>query len=347
MHANGTLLGDHAAGAPLAPRLPGRRSRARRAALALAAAALAAFAAVGSFGAFRYVWTFLLYRGEPPPSVPSRVALPGARHRVVSVVPAQVVHISVRSPALGGRAVPVVVVLPPGYASHPAQRYPTFYLLEGYPAFGGPQSFVNVGNIAGLESVLVAEGRMSPTILVMPSGSPSLLVDTEWANGVRRDNGWETFVARDLVRAIQARYRALRSGASRAIGGLSEGGYGALNIAIHHPGEFRVVESWSGYMLADDIPAVFGRNPARRRLNSPAIQVVAAAARLRAARTYIWFYCGTADYDVAQNRSFAALLTRLGIAHRFRIVPGNHNWGLWRSQLPAALLAASSHLAHG
>jgi S-formylglutathione hydrolase FrmB len=37
----------------------------------------------------------------------------------------------------------------------------------------------------------------------------------------------------------------------RAIGGLSEGGYGAINIALHHPREFSVVESWSGYRAAD------------------------------------------------------------------------------------------------
>jgi glutamyl/glutaminyl-tRNA synthetase len=40
---------------------------------------------------------------------------------------------------------------------------------------------------------------------------------------------------------------------ARALVGLSEGGYGALNIGLHHPGEFHVLESWSGYVVADDI----------------------------------------------------------------------------------------------
>ncbi len=329
------------------PEAPVHANARHRLALLLALVVAGAFTLAGGFGAYRYVWTFMLYRGEPAPSVPARVVLPGAAHRSVPVVAGTVLHLNVHSRALGGLAVPVVVVLPPGYATHPTVRYPSLYLLEGYPAFGGPQAFVNVGNVAALEAVLVAEHKMAPTILVMPAGAPSLLVDTEWANGVRRDNAWETFVARDLVAAISARFRALRSGASRGIGGLSEGGYGALNIAIHHPGEYRVIESWSGYTLADNIPAVFGRGAARRRANSPALTIGPAAARLRAARTYIWFYCGTQDYNVGQNKAFARQLERLDIAHRFRIVPGNHNWGLWRSQLPAALLAASAHLANG
>ena len=42
------------------------------------------------------------------------------------------------SPALGGYADPVYVVLPPGYASHPAAAYPVLYLLHGFP--GSPRS---------------------------------------------------------------------------------------------------------------------------------------------------------------------------------------------------------------
>ena len=73
--------------------------------------------------------------------------------------------------------------------------------------------------------------------------------------------GWETFVARDLVETIDARYRTIRSPAGRAIGGLSEGGYGAINIGLHHPREFKVIESWSGYAEAADISSIFGSTP--------------------------------------------------------------------------------------
>ena len=129
----------------------------------------------------------------------------------------------------------------------------------------------------------------------MPFGSTGTFTDTEWANGVGRNHAWETFLARDVVRAVDSRYRTIRSGRGRVLAGLSEGGYGAVNIAIHHPGEFSTVESWSGYMRADDIGAIFEHRPALLALNSPLVTVPAAAARLRSAGTYFWFYSGSQD----------------------------------------------------
>ena len=306
----------------------------------------AALAVPGTIGAARYAVTFWLYRGFPAPTAPrSVVASHGGKPVRVSVVPTSEQTIDVASPALGGYRDTVDVVLPPGYASQPRRRYPVFYLLHGFP--GIPSNFLTVGGVAADEAALVAEGRMQPLILVMPTGSRSFLADEEWANGVRPGNGWETFVARDLVQAIDARYRTIASGAARGLAGLSEGGYGALNIGLHHPGEFDLLESWSGYMIADSIPAIFGRSQAVLRYNSPADELAGVAPQLTAAGTYIWFYCGKSDDLAGQNRDFDAELTSAGIAHHFFEWPGTHNWALWRALMPQALITASEHLRDG
>ncbi len=318
----------------------------RRLAVASSAIVLTALVAAGVAGAVRYVETFWLYRGFPPPSAPQSIVVsgPGGAKQVPVVLPT-VQSITVRSAALGGYPDQVYVVLPPGYASHPAQRYPVLYLLHGFP--GEPEQFLNVGQVATTEATLIAAGRMKPMILVMPTGSRSLLADEEWANGVSRDNAWETFVARDLVTAIDTRYRTVPGGNGRGIAGLSEGGYGALNIGLHHPSEFGLLESWSGYMTADDIPVIFGRSPGTLAYNSPATWIRAVAPEVRARHTYIWFYCGASDPLAVQNRSFAAELRALGVAHRFFEVPGSHSWRLWRGQMPQALITASEWLSHG
>ena len=318
----------------------------RRLAVTAAVVVFAALTVAGVLGAARYVSTFWLYRGFPPPSMPRSVVVggPGAGRRV-PVVPPTVQNIVVRSPALGGYADQVFVVLPPGYASHPGQRYPVLYLLHGVP--GQPAQFLTVGQVASTEATLVAAGQMKPLILVMPTGSRSLLADEEWANGISKANAWETFVARDLVRAIDARYRTIASASGRGIAGLSEGGYGALNIGLHHPGEFGLLESWSGYMTADNIPAIFGHDAKVLAYNSPAAWISSVAGQVRARHTYIWFYCGAGDPLATQNRAFAAALTALGIRHQFFEVPGTHNWRLWRGQMPRALITASEHLSHG
>jgi enterochelin esterase-like enzyme len=331
---------------PIHARAPGLGPVLRRLGVAVAAATAAVLLTAGGLGAFRYVSTFALYRGFPAPSVPQSVAVAGPHgSRQVPVVAPSVDKFVVSSPALGGYPNQVYAVLPPGYAAHPQQRYPVLYLLHGVP--GDPVQFLNVGQVASTEATLVAAGRMRPVILVMPSGGRSFLADQEWANAAGPGNAWETFVAGDLVRAVDARYRTIASAAGRGIGGLSEGGYGALNIGLHHPGEFSLLESWSGYMIADNIPAIFGRRASVLAYNSPATWVTSVAAQVRAQRAYIWFYCGSGDPFAAQNRAFAARLTALGIGHRFFETPGTHNWRLWRQQMPQALITASDHLGHG
>jgi S-formylglutathione hydrolase FrmB len=184
-------------------------------------------------------------------------------------------------------------------------------------------------------------------IIVLPTGTRSFLADEEWANGISSGNGWETFVARDLVSSVDARYRTIASGRARGIGGLSEGGYGALNIGLHHPAEFTLLESWSGYMTADYLPAVFGYSTSVLNYNSPARWITAVAPQVRAAHTYAWFYSGSTDSLSPQNAAFAAQLSALGVPHTFFLAPGKHNWGLWRTYMPQALIAASDHLSHG
>lgn len=331
------------AGIASRPALPPGR---RRFMAAVGVIVLTVLVAAGVAGAVRYVVTFWLYRGFPPPSAPHSIIVsgPGGTKQVPVILPT-VESIVVRSQALGGYPDQVYVVLPPGYASHPAQRYPVLYLLHGFP--GEPVQFLNVGQVVATEATQIAAGRMKPMILVMPTGTRSLLADEEWANGVSPGNAWETFVARDLVKVIDATYRTVLTDSGRGIAGLSEGGYGALNIGLHHPGEFGLLESWSGYMTADNIPAIFGRSPAALAYNSPAAWIRAVAPQVRARHTYIWFYCGAGDPLAAQNRSFAAELGALGIAHQFFVVPGAHSWRLWRGQMSQALITASEWLSHG
>jgi len=249
----------------------------------------------------------------------------------------------VTSAALGGRQQPVDVYLPPGYAAHASARYPVVYLLHGFP--GMPAGFFRAGRLGVVEDILIAKRLIRPVILVAPFGSTGVFTDKEWANGVRPHEGWETYVARDVVRAVDARYRTIRAGWARALVGLSEGGYGALNIGVHHPGEFRVLESWSGYVRADDIASIFGKRQAVLRWNSPALTFPAAAAALRAAHTFVWFYSGSVDKSLLpQNREFEQELSRLRIGSHFAVVRGGHDWALWRGQAAKALLAACKRL---
>ena len=321
-----------------------RRSvRRHRLRVGIACFVAAAFVVGGGAGVDRYVETFWLYRGYAAPARPRVIEVgSGQLRRRVAVLAGTVQTISVESPALGKRRLKVIVYLPPGYQTQSPRKYPTFILLDGYP--GTPAQFVSVGDIAVTADVLLAEHRIRPMIFVMPSGAFHFFDDNEWANSVRRHTAWETFVAVDLVRAIEHRYRTIERGDARAIGGLSEGGYGALNIAFHHPGEFDVIEGWSAYYRADRSPSLFGDRRALLAYNSPLLDVAHVAGALRKHHTYIWLYTGKLDRTRFQSQAFARELTDLQVAHEYAGEPGRHNWSLWRSMMVPSLTVASEHL---
>jgi putative tributyrin esterase len=295
---------------------------------------IAALIAVGLIGAYRYWNGFWLYRGYSPPKEAADVHVRGSAHTIY-----------VRSAAIGGRHQKVLVYLPPGYRQHPHKHYPVMYLLHGVP--GEPEQFLRTERMGVLLDQFVAERRMRPMILVAPEGSTGLFVDKEWANGVLPHQGWETFMARDVVHAIQGRYRTIARPAGRALAGMSEGAYAALNIGLHHPGEFRVIESWSGYTFADTKPTIFGDEPARLAYNSPAIYLPKAARALRRHHVYFWIFSGTKDRLRFEIGAFAAQLSHYRIPHQFFLAPGGHTWRVWRPNAGPAMLVASGRLSHG
>ena len=161
------------------------------------------------------------------------------------------------------------------------RRYPVLYLLHGVP--GRPGAFLATVRMGVVQDELVALHRARPMILVMPFGSTGSFTDEEWANGVGPATaGRRSSRAMSCARSTR-RYRTIRRGSGRALAGLSEGGYGALNIGIHHPGEFRV---------ARELVRLRARRRHRRRssaiaprccaANSPQRPLAAAAAALRA-----------------------------------------------------------------
>ena len=296
-----------------------------------AGTALAAFLIVGLLGVRGYVDNFVVYRGFAPPREPAFVKQPGTLEKV-----------AVPSPALGGRLQETYVYLPPGYAASGARRYPVLYLLHGFP--GRPLAFITTVQMGVLEDSLTARRRAQPLILVMPFGSTGTFTDKEWVNGASTGNGWGTFVTRDLVRYVESHYRADPSRAARGIGGLSEGGYAAINLALQHPREYSVVESWSGYVKPDPLRSIFGANLQLLARNDPTARLARVARDLRKLGTYFWLYSGTEDRFRGQNRAFAQQLTRLHIRNYFFESFGGHNWALWRKNALAAYMTAAEKL---
>jgi len=189
--------------------------------------------------------------------------------------------------------------------------------------------------------VLIAQRRIQPMIIVIPNGkSGKLGNDTEWAN--TRFGNYESFVL-NAVRAVDSRFATRADRGGRAIAGLSEGAYGATNIALHNPRTFSAFESWSGYFKQTPTLPFAGASPAALRANSPSAYIGSLAPTLRRLPMCAFLYQGASERSpVGKLRSFSGQLTAGGGRATYAINPGHHSWKLWRAQLPHMLEFASS-----
>jgi S-formylglutathione hydrolase FrmB len=142
----------------------------------------------------------------------------------------------------------IAVWLPPSYAAAVDRRYPVIYWLAGY-AGTGEQMFSGTPWQPGLGDRLdrlAAAARMGEAIVVAPD------CFTRWGGAQYLDSfaigDYETHVVREVIPAIDARFRTIAARGSRAIGGKSSGGFGALVLAMRNPDLFSAVASHAGDM---------------------------------------------------------------------------------------------------
>jgi enterochelin esterase-like enzyme len=270
----------------------------------------------------------------PPPAPPLPPGTPrGTLRRVVF-----------RSPALGRRAA-FQIYLPAGYQQAVAQgaRFPVLYLLHPPHA---PRDFLRRGWLVEQADRLMASGAVRPMLLVLPLGDTHRFHDdTEWANaGAGRYQG---FVL-DVVHAVDRRFATLARRDDRGLAGVSEGGYGALNIGLHRLGDFSVLESWSGYFREEPTAAFTGASAAELVDNSPADYVGAVAPQIRRLGLRAWIYQGEKDQEHPENlAAFSAELARAGAEVHWGYFPGGHSWALWRREIPRMLRSAGAWFARG
>lgn len=166
---------------------------------------------------------------------------------------------------------PLLLYLPPGYASDTARRHPCLYFLHGFT--GSARAWTNVApfqpSVPERLDALVSAGALPPVLGVFVDGWTAL-GGSQWidSDGIGR---YRTYVARDVVRHVDARYRTLPAPEWRAVVGKSSGGYGALVMGSHHPEIFGHVASHAGdagfeYCYLPDLPraaaALQGTDPA-------------------------------------------------------------------------------------
>lgn len=239
-----------------------------------------------------------------------------------AVSPSRVEVHQFRSAALG-RTMPYAVYLPPGYDTATGQRYPTLYLLHGRG--GTDEQWLQLG-IARAADRMISDGIIAPMVIVMPEGEDGYWVDQ--ANGGPR---WGTYVAVDLVKDIEGIFRVIGSERSRAIGGLSMGAHGALQLALNYPHVWDTVGAHSLVLRRfEQAPSYFG-GPTDFAQRDP-MQLVRTKSDLAKSLT-LWVDIGAQDEWATLALQFHSELVSLGIPHEWHLWPGGHGGDYWTLHL--------------
>lgn len=138
----------------------------------------------------------------------------------------------------------VWIYTPAGYRQQHHRRYPVVYLLHGDP--GTSADWFRAGGIARTMDVLVAHRLIPAAIVVAPDLNAGGIQDTE---GLDAAHGPQiaTWFTRDVVGWTDSHLRTVPDRAHRVLGGMSSGGYAALDIALHHLDEFGAVLAQEPY----------------------------------------------------------------------------------------------------
>lgn len=245
-----------------------------------------------------------------------------------------IVHDEVVSAALGEQVKEFLVYLPPSYdtAQGQTKRYPTLYLLHGAP--GRDSDWFTGGKADQAADTLIALGKIPELIMILPDGNGRPGQTSEWGNGYDQRQNIETYVATDLVRYVDARYRTLADATHRGIAGLSMGGFGAMNIAVHHPDIFGYVSSLGGYYRAEG--SIWGNNAAYMRQNSP-IEDLPAYQPAWHLQIFIGAARGDQPY-YTYAKQFVQELGKLHIQYQLDVENGSHSWQVWQIQMYHTLL---------
>lgn len=288
-----------------------------------------------------------------PPPVAHSVAVMRAGRRVMVPVRPGIVreNLTFRSAALYGHLEHYSIYLPPGYddPANATRRYPVLYLLNGAP--GQPSDWLHGIHVQWIEDQGVAAGRDLPLIMVMPEANGGVWHDSQYVNTVGGFRA-EDLITHDVVDYIDTHYRAIPDRRDRIILGISEGGYGAMNLGLKHHNEYGTIVSISGYFKADPDEVVPGNDPwghdwALMAANSP-LDYLHRLAGLRDTNILILDSRQDGGYTRKAIR-FAHALTRWYIPHTLILQQAPnalvaHYWPYWREAFPTALAYITRHV---
>jgi enterochelin esterase-like enzyme len=206
------------------------------------------------------------------------------------------------------------VYTPPGYSRD--RKYPVLYLLHG---IGGDETeWQRFATPNVLLDNLIADGKATPMIVVMPNGRAQVNDRAEgnvYAGSAAFAN-FEGDLLDDVIPAIEARYSASSDREQRALAGLSMGAGQTLNFGLAHLDRFAWIGSFS----------------AAPNTKAPADLVPDPQAVTRALKLF-YLSCGNKDGLFGISQGVHAYLKERQVPHVWNVDDHAHDPTHWRNNL--------------
>jgi enterochelin esterase family protein len=221
----------------------------------------------------------------------------------------------------------MTVYTPAGYESS-SRRYPVLYLLHGMG--GDEEAWTSLGRAAEILDNLIAEGRAEPMIVVMPNGNAAMqaapgesstgLIAPEFNLPHTMDGLFESSFM-DIVKWVDRTYRTRANKQSRAIAGLSMGGFHSMTISRANPDAFAYVGLFSAATEPFKSAEVYENADAKL------------AAQFAKKPALYWIGIGRDDFLYDANTIYRAKLDDNGYRYTYYESDGGHCWRNWRVYL--------------
>lgn len=198
------------------------------------------------------------------------------------------------------------VYTPPGYDPQSTTRYPVLYLLTGSP--GDDSNWTTVGVHRMLDTMITSH-RCEPCVVVMP--------DSEFRHKRFGHRGFEHDLFTDIIPLIERTYRVRTDADSRAIAGLSMGGFYSIEIGLNHLDRF----SWIG---------VFSAGLRKEFVTPENITGLGSDPKQAVAHLHLFYVrIGKRDFFLHDARRLDQWLTQKSVPHLYQEIEGAHEWPVW------------------
>ena len=223
----------------------------------------------------------------------------------------------------------LTVYTPAGYETSKT-KYPVLYVLHGIG--GDEDAWVTQGRATQILDNLIARGEAKPMIVVFTNGNISQeAAPLENSTGYTRPTmqlpqtmeGTFEKSFPEIVKFIDGRYRTIPKKQSRAVCGLSMGGFHTLNLSLNYPDMFNYSGMFSAAIGVSD-PSI---SPMYLDFDGKLAKYFAARPAL------LWIGCGKTDFLYQANKDFMKKLDDNGFKYTYMETEGGHIWKNWRIYL--------------